>query len=222
MAVETETASELLTLQGSAVLPTAQDPPDSRRGVYSHTQERSYCPIVLVTDTLFVATASQLSGVQKCRYSHIIPRRYTPMYRYLKGVASLTVGALGLVTVGIGVTELLAPYVWPSSMLGLPIGTVFGVALVAITYLGLTYWEERRATGTASRDTVRRFWTTTAGFLGFVTGGGLAVVVSTQVTGLLSAILLVGLPVGLVSGALAASLVFRRDWERRPPPASPV
>lgn len=145
------------------------------------------------------------------------------MNKYMRGIASLFVGVLGFLVVGIGVTELLAPYVWPSLMLGLPAGLVAGIALIPLTYLGITYWSERRATGTTSRKTVRRFWTTMAALFGFVAGGGVAVaVLSTQAISLASAILLVGFPVGIVSGALAAYLVFRRDWERRSPPASPV
>ncbi len=145
------------------------------------------------------------------------------MKRYLKGTASLLVGVLGFVVAGIGVTELLDPYVWPSAMLGVPVGVVVGTALLALTYLGVTWWAERQATGTASRKTVRRFWTTVAGFVGFVAGGGIAVaVLASQATGLASAILLAGFPVGILTGALAASLVFRRNWERRSPPASPV
>lgn len=144
------------------------------------------------------------------------------MHRYAKRVVSLSVGALGFIGVGAGVTELLAPHVWPSVLLGLPVGFVVGVVLVPFTYLGLTYWDERRRTGTASQDTVRRFRTTTAALFGFVTGGGLAVVLSTQAMGLASAILGVGFPVGILSGALAAYLVFRRDRERRSPPTSPV
>ena len=145
------------------------------------------------------------------------------MNKHVKRLASLFVGVLGFIMVGVGVTELLDPYVWPSLMLGLPVGLVVGIALIPLTYLGITYWDERRATGTGSQNTVRRFWTTTAALVGFVTGGGVAVaVLSTQAMGLASAILLAGFPAGIVSGALAAYLVFRRDWERGSPPASPV
>lgn len=145
------------------------------------------------------------------------------MNKYLKAFGSLIVGILGFVVVGIGVTELLDPYIWPSLMLGLPAGLIAGIALIPLTYLGVTYWEERRAAGTASQNTVRRFWATVAALFGFVTGGGLAVVVlSTQAMGLASAMLLAGFPVGIVSGALAAYLVFHRDWKRRSPPASLV
>ncbi|WP_221625607.1 hypothetical protein [Halobellus ruber] len=130
---------------------------------------------------------------------------------------SLSVGALGFIGAGAGVTELLDPHVWPSVLLGLPVGFVVGVVLVAFRYLGLTYWDERLRTGTASQDTVRRFRTTTAALLGFVTGGGLAVVLSTQAMGLASAVL-----VGIRSGAPAAYVTFRRDRERRSPPTSPA
>lgn len=145
------------------------------------------------------------------------------MNKRTKAIASLFVGVLGFFVVGIGVTELLDPHVWPSLMLGLAAGLIVGVALIPLTYLGVTYWEERRATGTGSQDTVRRFRTTAAAFVGFVAGGGIAVaVLSTQATGLASAILLAGLPAGAVSGTLAAYLVFRRDSGRRPPSTSPA
>jgi hypothetical protein len=145
------------------------------------------------------------------------------MNRYSKTAASLLVGVCGFLGVGVAVTELLAPYVWPSVMLGMPVGLVIGIALVPLTYLGVTSWEERRATGAASETTVRRFWTTTAALVGFVVGGGVAVVaLATQAVGLASAILLAGLPVGVISGGLAAYLVFRRTQRRRFPPASGV
>jgi hypothetical protein len=144
------------------------------------------------------------------------------MNGYVKWLASLFVGILGFLVVGVGVTELLDPYVWPSLMLGLPVGLVVGIAFIPLTYLGLTYWEEGRATGTASRNTVRRFRTTAAAFVGFVAGGGIAVALSTQAVGLASAILLAGFPAGIVSGGLAAYLVFRRGRKRRSPPTSSV
>jgi hypothetical protein len=145
------------------------------------------------------------------------------MNKYMKIITSLLAGTVGFLAVGVGVTALLAPYVWPSLLLGVPVGLVAGAALVPFTYLGVTYWEERHEAGAASRNTVRRFWTTVAAVTGFVAGGGFAVVVLwSQASGLASALLLGGFPVGVVSGALAAYLVFQRDWERRSPPGSPV
>ncbi|WP_336037817.1 hypothetical protein [Halobacterium yunchengense] len=141
------------------------------------------------------------------------------MHTYAKALVSLAVGLLGLVAVGVAVTALLDPYVWPSLLLGAPAGVVAGVALVPLTYFGLTYWSERRATGSASVRTTRRLWTTVAGVLGFVAGGALATAVLwTQAVGLASAMLLAGLPVGVLASALAAVLAFRRDWSRRSPP----
>jgi hypothetical protein len=145
------------------------------------------------------------------------------MHTYSKVFGSLVVGLFGLLVVGIGVTELLDPYVWPSLMLGIPAGLVAGVALVPLTYWGLTYWEEQRASGTASVKTIRRFWTTAAAVVGFVVGGGLVTMVLwTQATGLATAMLFAGFPAGLVASALAGYFVYRRDWRRPSPPGSPV
>ena len=145
------------------------------------------------------------------------------MDTYWKELTSLSVGLLGFIVVGVSVTELLTPHIWPSAMIGLPVGLVVGAALVSLTYPSLSYWEETRATGRAARNTVRRFWTTAAALVGFVTGGGIAVaVLSTQAVGLASAILFAGVPVGVALGALAAYVVFRRDWDGGSPPASPV
>jgi uncharacterized protein (DUF2062 family) len=145
------------------------------------------------------------------------------MNEYVKTIASLLVGVCGFLGVGVAVTELLAPYVWPSLMIGVPVGVVTGMVLVPLTYLSVTYWEERRATGTASQRTVRRFWATTAALVGFVVGGGgVVVALTTQPVGLASAMLLAGLPVGALSGVLAASLVLRRHKKRRSPPAPGV
>lgn len=136
------------------------------------------------------------------------------MNKYMKIFVSLIVGLLGFVAVGVAVTELLDPYIWPSLMLGLPIGLLVGVAFIPLTYLGVTYWEERRTTGSASQETVRRLWTGVAAFLGFLVGGGLAVaILSAQAMGLASA-LLAGFPAGIVSGVLVGYLVYRRDWAR--------
>ncbi|MBZ6496887.1 hypothetical protein [Natrinema longum] len=144
------------------------------------------------------------------------------MNTVLKIAGSLFVGVLGVLVVGIGVTEALAPYVWPSAMLGLPAGLAAAIALVPLTYLGLTYREERTATGRPSERTLRRFWATVAAIGGFVGGGGLAMAVLwTQAVGLATAMLVGGLPVGVVIGALAAFLVSRRDWTGRASPGSP-
>jgi len=48
------------------------------------------------------------------------------------------------------------------------------------------------------------------------------IVLSTQAIGLIAAMLFGGVPVGIVSAALAAYVVFRRHWERRSNSASVV
>src|SRR6056297_3214177 len=109
------------------------------------------------------------------------------MGKWIKRLGSLLVSVFGFLAVGIGVTVALEPYIWPSAMLGLPAGVIAGAALFPLTYLGLTYWEERTATGTASPETSRRLWTTVAAILGFLGGGGVAMIVlSTQATGLIA------------------------------------
>ena len=138
------------------------------------------------------------------------------MGKLFKRLGSLLVGVLGFLAVGIGVTVALDPYIWPSAMLGLPAGIIAGAALLPLTYIGLTYWEERTTTGTASPETSRRLWATVAALLGFLGGGGLAMIVlSTQAIGLAAAMLFGGVPFGIVSAVLAAYFVFHRNWERR-------
>ncbi|APW99605.1 hypothetical protein CHINAEXTREME_18325 [Halobiforma lacisalsi AJ5] len=144
------------------------------------------------------------------------------MNTVLKLVGSLFVGVLAFLVVGIGVTEALDPYVWPSLMLGLPAGLVAGIALIPLTYLGFTYREEVAATGQASERTARRLRATVAGIAGFVVGGGLATAaLSTGAVGLATAMLFGGLPVGLVVAAVAAFLASRRGRSDRTAPGSP-
>ncbi|WP_312907525.1 hypothetical protein [Natronosalvus caseinilyticus] len=143
------------------------------------------------------------------------------MNRLLKVSVSLFVGILGLFVVGIGVTEALGPYVWPSIMLGLPAGLVAGIALAVLTYQGVTYREEVADTGRATARTVGRLRATVAGIVGFVVGGGLAAVVLwTQAVGLATAMIL-ELPVGIFVAVLAAVFVSRRDGTSRTSSGSP-
>ncbi|WP_135303720.1 hypothetical protein [Haloarcula amylovorans] len=138
-----------------------------------------------------------------------------------KSVVSLLAGILAFAIVGVGVTEALAPHVWPSAMLGLPAGFVAGMVALPLTYLGLTYRTERRATGHASVRTRRRLRTFAGATVGFVVGGGLAMgVVWTQAIGLATAIVFVGFPVGLLSAVVAGYLAFRRSSVDRQPPGS--
>ncbi|USZ72254.1 hypothetical protein [Natronosalvus halobius] len=143
------------------------------------------------------------------------------MNSILKVAVSVVVGIIGFLVIGIGVTEALDPYVWPSTMLGLPAGLTAGIALVLLTHLGVTYREEITATGRSSERTVRRLRATIAGIIGFVAGGGLAAVVLwTQAVGLATAMIF-GLPVGIFVAVLAAVLVSRRDGTSRASSGSP-
>lgn len=144
------------------------------------------------------------------------------MSTVVKLLGSLFVGVVGFLAVGIGVTEALDPYVWPSLMLGLPAGLVAGVALALLAFLGLTYREEVAATGRASERTMRRLRGAVGGILGFVAGGGIAMAILwTQAVGLATAMLFGGLPVGIVVAALAAFLAARRGGADRATAGSP-
>lgn len=129
------------------------------------------------------------------------------------------VGSLlaGVVAFGLGtvvVTEALDPYVWPSLVLGLPVGVVLGVSTVLVAYAGSTYSAERRETGRVSARTRRWWWTTLAAVGAGVVGSGLSVgVLATQAIGLALA-LLVGLAVGLLAATVAAALVWYAGRER--------
>ncbi|MEF8851665.1 MAG: hypothetical protein V5A28_04475 [Haloarculaceae archaeon] len=143
------------------------------------------------------------------------------MNTLVKSLASLLAGILAFVVVGVTVTELLAPHVWPSAMLGLPAGLVAGTVALPLTYLGLTYWSERRETGRASTRTRRRLVTLTGATVGFLVVGGLAmVVVWTAAVGLATAMLLVGFPAGLLGAVAGGYLAFRRSPVDRQPPDS--
>ncbi|MBX0296719.1 hypothetical protein [Haloarcula nitratireducens] len=140
-----------------------------------------------------------------------------------KSVVSLFAGVLAFAIVGVGVTEALAPHIWPSAMLGLPAGLVAGLVALPLTYLGLTYRTERRATGRASARTRRRLRTVAGATVGFVVGGGLAMaVVWTQAIGLATAIVFVGFPVAFLSAIVAGYIAFRRSPVDRQPPSSPM
>ncbi|MFC7131709.1 MULTISPECIES: hypothetical protein [Salinibaculum] len=143
------------------------------------------------------------------------------MNTLLKALAALLAGFVGFALVGIAVTEALDPYIWPSAMLGLPVGLLAGVATAALAYLGLTALDERASTGSVSERTRRRTLATVAAVLGFAGGGGLAVaVLASQQVGVATAILSGGLPVGLVTAAVAAYAVGRRNRRHESPPGS--
>jgi hypothetical protein len=120
------------------------------------------------------------------------------MRTILKATVSLLVGFLAFVGIGVSVTEILTPHIWPSAMIGLPTGIFAGIVAVPFTYLAVTYWSERQETGSVSVTTQNRIRILLAGLLGFLGGGGLAMAIAlTQPVGLATALLLIGLPAGV-------------------------
>ena len=145
------------------------------------------------------------------------------MHTLAKSLVSFVAGTLAFAVVGVGVTEALAPYVWPSAMLGLPAGIFAGAVAFPFTYLGLTYWEQRRETGRASAVTRRRLRTLGGATAGFVIGWvSSTAALSTQGVGLATGVILVGLPVGVLAAVAVGSLAFRRSPVDRRPPGSTV
>lgn len=140
------------------------------------------------------------------------------MGKLTRAIGSLVVGVLAFVVVGVGITGALAPYIWPSAMLGLPAGLVAGVATAALGYLWFTYRAERASAGQASARTTARLWATLAAVLAFVLVGGAAtVVLLAGAVGLAVAMLTGGLPIGVVAAVMAGYIVSRRVRARRPP-----
>jgi cytochrome bd-type quinol oxidase subunit 2 len=133
------------------------------------------------------------------------------MNRLPRALLSVAVGVVVFLGVTIAVTEGLAPYVWPSLMVGVPAGGVAGVAAVPLAVFGLAAWAERRQTGRVSERTRRNLSTTAAALGGFVVGSALAFAVAmTQAIGLATAMLVAAMPAGLFTAAVAGILVARR------------
>lgn len=138
-----------------------------------------------------------------------------------KSIVSLVAGVIAFAVVCIGVTEALAPYVWPSVMLGLPAGLVAGTVTVPLTFLGLRYREERRETGAVSAETRRRLRTLGGATAGFVLGWVLSTAAfSTQGVGLATTMILVGLPVSAFAAVTVGYIAVRRSPDDRRPPGS--
>ena len=145
------------------------------------------------------------------------------MNKLIKSAVSLLAGLLAAAVVGVGVTEVLTPHIWPAAMVGLPVGLVAGAVAVPLAYLGLTYRSERQSLGRASATTRRRLRTLLGATAGFVLGGAVGMsVLWTQAVGLAAAMLFVGLPAGLFAAAVAGYLAFRRSpVDRQRPGSSP-
>lgn len=133
------------------------------------------------------------------------------MHTLANAGASLLAGAVAALLVGVGVTEALAPHVWPSLLLGLPAGLAAGVGTVPLAYLGLTAWTERRDTGSVSARTGRRLRTTLVALAaGVVTTAFVVIAAAAGPVGLATATL-VALVAGVVAATLAALLISRRE-----------
>ena len=123
-------------------------------------------------------------------------------------IVSLLIGGLGGLFVAVAVTAVLDPYIWPSAIVGLPVGIFVAVALVALSHAGLTLQAERRAGGVTAQ-TRRRSWATLAAVLGGGIGIGMGVIIAwQQALGVAAGLLALGLPGGVVGALLGVALVY--------------
>ena len=73
-----------------------------------------------------------------------IPGSVPRTRRLVTVLASLVAGLVTFLAVGLGVTEVLDPYIWPSALVGLPVGAILGVAVAVLGYHVLTTRGGRR------------------------------------------------------------------------------
>lgn len=127
------------------------------------------------------------------------------MNSIVKAFVSLLVGAVVALVMLVGLTELLAPHIWPSLMVSGPIAVVNGVVVTALTYGLLQYRDEVRAGG-ASPRTVAALWGLVAGTAAFVVAGtAVTLALGALSVSLFAAMLFGGVPAGLFAGAVGAA-----------------
>jgi hypothetical protein len=67
-----------------------------------------------------------------------IPGTVPRTRRLVTVLLSLVAGLVTFFAVGIGLTEVLDPYIWPSALVGLPVGAILGVVVAVLGYHALT------------------------------------------------------------------------------------
>jgi hypothetical protein len=138
------------------------------------------------------------------------------MNRIVRIVAALVVGVVGFLAVGLAVSVVLDPYVWPSLFVGLPVGFASGVAAAVLSYAGLTYLSERDSEGTISPATAERLWAAIAAVGGFLLASIVTVVAATVLAlPVATTMLTIWLPLSLVGAAVAAFVGMRAARQRR-------
>ncbi|MFP4217836.1 MAG: hypothetical protein ACLFR6_03215 [Salinarchaeum sp.] len=127
---------------------------------------------------------------------------------------SLFICALGGLFVTAAATAVLDPYLWPSAIVGLPVGAFVAVAPMALSHAGLTLQAERQAGGVTER-TRRRSWATLAAILGGGIGVGLGVIIAwRQALGVAAGLLAFGLSGSVIGALVGVALVYWRSLVR--------
>jgi hypothetical protein len=76
--------------------------------------------------------------------SNALPGDRSGTRRLVRVVVSLLGGVVTFVAVALGVTAALDPYIWPSALVGLPVGAIAGASVAVLANHVLTARRERR------------------------------------------------------------------------------
>lgn len=116
--------------------------------------------VVAAADTVLVAAiGGVLDGVLEADRSRRrtdetvgepIPGTVPRTRRLVTVLLSLVAGLVAFVAVGLGLTEVIDPYIWPSALVGLPVGAILGVAVAVMGHHVLTTrWRRRGDDGSS-------------------------------------------------------------------------
>jgi uncharacterized membrane protein len=137
-----------------------------------------------------------------------------------KTLVSLAVGLLAFLATGIAVTAVLDSHVWPSLLVGVPVGVTVGVTAFLATVATLRY-RERRRSGDLDASVVaayRAAVVAVATCLVVVPLGTAAIVFDVGEFGI--AILVFGLPACVLVAAVVAYVTVRRTVPAGRPPTA--
>ena len=138
-----------------------------------------------------------------------------------RAVGSILVGTLCFVLVGASVTVGMVRWIELSLMVGIPMGLSAGLTALLATYAALEY-RERRASGSVSRPVVRRLWTASGAVVAYVLASVVGFVLFFFGNGDDGVwVLLFGLPIVVLSGALVAYVGARVARGSKPRPPAP-
>lgn len=142
------------------------------------------------------------------------------LYRTL---AALAVGIVAFLVALVALTEALSPFIWLAVVVSFPMAVVAAIFVAGLTFGLLQFRAERAAYGEVTDRTETAVTSFVVGWLAAVVAavGAVTVADSVLAMGFISAILLVGVPAGLLVGiaAVVTTLSVRGRRRRSPPTA---